>query len=148
MRRPAPCALKVRGANGLVGGLAAGTFPCSLAGWLAIQHPARLAGLIDLRVDALHTASANHLTLAACPPTHTYNNRPDRACPMPCLCAPRPAEQDVTAAARDLVELVKHLCLVARDPRSAVFVMELFRGSPTARNKAAVGLAHTWLEEQ
>lgn len=57
--------------------------------------------------------------------------------PCPACCAPR-AEQDVTAAARDLVELVKHLCLVARDPRSAVFVMELFRGSPTARNKAAV----------
>jgi hypothetical protein len=54
------------------------------------------------------------------------------------LFASLPAEQDVTAAARDLVELVKHLCLVARDPRSAVFVMELFRGSPTARNKAAV----------
>jgi len=47
-------------------------------------------------------------------------------------------EQDVTAAARELVELVRHLCHVARDPRSAVFVMELFRGSPTARNKAAV----------
>jgi hypothetical protein len=38
------------------------------------------------------------------------------------------------------VELVRHLWLVARDPRSAVFVMELFRGSPTARNKAAVSV--------
>jgi hypothetical protein len=52
------------------------------------------------------------------------------------------AEQDVTAAARDLVELVKHLTVVARDPRSAIFVMELFRGSPTARNKAAVSAMH------
>jgi hypothetical protein len=43
----------------------------------------------------------------------------------------------VTAAAKDLVELVRALW-AARDPRSAVFVMELFRGSPTARNKAAV----------
>jgi hypothetical protein len=45
----------------------------------------------------------------------------------------------VTAAAKDLVEIVRQL-LMARDARSAVFVMELFRGSPTARNKAAVSL--------
>jgi hypothetical protein len=53
------------------------------------------------------------------------------------LALPLPTEQDVTAAARDLVEIVRQLW-AARDPRSAVFVMELFRGSPTARNKAAV----------
>jgi hypothetical protein len=44
----------------------------------------------------------------------------------------------VTPAARDLLSLVRHLAHSARDKRSAVFVMELFRGTPTARNKAAV----------
>lgn len=53
---------------------------------------------------------------------------------MYCTCA----EEDVSEAARALVGLVEAVDNGSRG-WGATFILELFRGSPTARNKALVG---------